>query len=104
MRPSIHPAHSGSSAHAARAGWRFGHFHTYQAYTKLSAIEANGHTSIAVPCLAHKLPKYGGGTPNKWMQGFLYGAVDGPQGAFGDSVAIIVNGRSVINGKVYEAK
>lgn len=90
-------------AFAYEGNIRFGHFHTYQAYTKLSALEANGHTSIAVPCLCHKLPKYGGGAPNRWMQGFLYGAVNGPQGSFGDSVAIIVNGKAVINGKVYSA-
>lgn len=96
--------HAKWGAFAYEGNVRFGHYHTYQAYTKLSAVEANGHTSIAVPCLCHKLPKYGGGAPNKWMQGFLYGAVNGPAGTFGDSVAIIVNGRSVINGKVYEAK
>ena len=96
--------HAKWGAFAYEGNVRFGHFHTYQAYTKLSALEGNGHTSIAVPCLCHKLPKYGNGAPNKWMQGFLYGAVNGPAGSFGDSVAIIVNGRAVINSKVYEAK
>lgn len=95
--------HAKWGAFAYEGNIRFGHFHTYQAYTKLSALEGNGHTAIAVPCLCHKRPKYGKGAPNKWMQGFLYGAFNGPNGSFGDSVAIIVNGRSVIQGKVYEA-
>lgn len=94
--------HAKWGAYAYEGNVRFGHYHTYQAYTKLSALEGNGHTAIVVPCLCHKRPKYGKGAPNKWMQGFLYGAVEGPQGVFGDSVAIIVNGKSVINGKVYE--
>lgn len=81
---------------------RFGHHHTFQTYTKTSAVEANGHTGIAVPCLCKKGPKYGGGAPNRWMQGFLYGYVGGPEGAFNDYVPIIVNGRAFINGKLYK--
>ena len=85
------------------ANVRFGHYHTYQVYTRTAAVESNGHTGVAVPCLCHKFPRYGGGAPNRWMQGFLYGAINGPAGAFGDAVAVIVNGQAVINGKVYRA-
>jgi hypothetical protein len=80
---------------------RFGHFHTFQMATKTTPIDANGHTGIAVPCLAKKGPKYGNGNPNKWMQGFLWGYVNGPEGLFNDYVTVIVNGRAIINGKVY---
>lgn len=86
----------------AEANVRFGHFHTYQAFTKTTELEANGHTGIAVPCLCKNNPAYGRGKPNRWMQGFLYGYVGGPNGAFGDYLAIIVNGVSIINGKVYK--
>lgn len=81
---------------------RFGHHHTFQIYTKTSAVEANGHTGIAVPCLCKKGPKYGEGAPNKWMQGFLWGYVNGPDGCFNDYITVIVNGKAMINGKVYK--
>ena len=80
---------------------RFGHHHTYQVYTKTSAVEANGHTGIAVPCLRRKGPKYGGGSPNRWMQGFLWGYVDGPEGCFNDYVTVIINGKTIVEGKAY---
>jgi hypothetical protein len=80
---------------------RLGHYHTFQAYTKTSAVESNGHTGIAVPCLCKKSPRYNNGSPNKWMQGFLWGYVNGPEGGFSDYVTVIVNGRAIINGKPY---
>ena len=89
------------AAMAYEANVRFGHHHTMQVYTKTSAIEANGHTGIAVPCLCRKGPKYGGGAPNRWMQGFLWGYTGGPDGCFNDYVTVIVNGKSMINGKLY---
>lgn len=81
---------------------RFGHHHTYQVYTKTAAVDAVGHTGIAVPCLCKKDPNYGGGSPNRWVQGFLWGYVDGPKGSFSDYVSVIVDGKAMINGKLYE--
>lgn len=83
---------------------RFGHHHTYQVYTKTSAVDTNGHTGVAVPCLCKKGPNYGGGSPNRWMQGFLWGYVNGPQGTFNDYVSVIINGVVTINGKTYGLK
>lgn len=81
---------------------RFGHHHTYQVYTKTSPIDYKlAKTGIAVPCLCSKSPKYGEGKPNKWVQGFNYGYVD-DKGNFSDYVAIIVDGKCVVNGKVYK--
>lgn len=80
---------------------RFGHHHTAQMYSKTSAIEANGHTGVAVPCLCKKGPKYGGGSPNKWQQGFLWGYTGGPGGLFNDYLTIIIDGKAIINGKLY---
>lgn len=80
---------------------RFGHFHTYQVYSKGSALEyKNGKTGVAVPCLCGKTPKYTRGRPNRWMQGFNYGYIDSG-GFYTDYVALIVNGRTVVNGKEY---
>lgn len=81
---------------------RFGHFHTFQMATKTTPVDANGHTGIAVPCLSKKGHRYGLGAPNKWMQGFLWGWIGGPEGLFNDYVTVIVNGRAMINGKLYK--
>jgi hypothetical protein len=89
------------AAVAYEANVRFGHHHTFQIYTKTSAVTANGHTGIAVPCLCRKNPNYGGGSPNRWMQGFLWGYIDGPDKTFNDYVSVIVNGTATINGKTY---
>lgn len=94
-----HSAKWGAMAYEANV--RFGHHHTYQVYTKTSAIDANGHTGVAVPCLCKKGPKYGGGAPNRWMQGFNWGWIGGPEGTFNDYVTVIVNGKATINGKSY---
>lgn len=96
--------HSAKAATAAyEANVRFGHHHTYQVYTKTSAVDANGHTGISVPCLCRKNPKYNEGSPNRWMQGFLWGYVNGPEGRFNDYVSVIINGTTIINGKVYSS-
>lgn len=87
---------------AYEANIRLGHHHTFQVYTKTSAIDANGHTGISVPCLCKKGPGYGGGAPNRWMQGFLWGYVGGPDGTFADYVSVIVNGKAIANGKLYK--
>lgn len=79
---------------------RFGHFHTYQVYSKTSAVEEHGHTGVAVPCLCKKGPAYGKGAPNRWQQGFLWGYV-GKGGTFNDYVSVIVGGQTTINGKTY---
>lgn len=80
---------------------RFGHYHTFQMATKTTPIDANGHTGIAVPCLSKKGHRYGQGSPNKWMQGFLWGYVNGPQGMFSDYVTVIVDGKAIIHDKLY---
>ena len=81
---------------------RFGHFHTFQAFTKSSALDyKNAKTGIAVPCLCSKAPKYGEGAPNRWVQGFNFGYV-GDGGYFADYIPIILDGKCVIGGKVYD--
>lgn len=81
---------------------RFGHYHTFSVASKNSALDyKNGKTGIAVPCLCSKNPKYGKGSPNKWMQGFVMGYVE-KSGNFSDSIAIILDGKCIVNGKVYK--
>jgi len=78
----------------------FGHFHTHQAHTRVSTLENNGHTGTAVPCLCKKNPAYGGGSPNRWMQGFLYGYLNDDK-TFNSYVTVIINGTATIEGKTY---
>lgn len=81
---------------------RFGHYHTYTAYTKTSILDYKlGKTAICVPCLCHKGPMYGEGSPNKWMQGFDFGWVHEDE-SFTDYIPIIVNGKFTWNNKVYK--
>jgi hypothetical protein len=81
---------------------RFGHHHTFQTYTKNSALDyKNAKTGVAVPCLCTKSPKYNEGAPNRWMQGFLYGYVRNG-GYYSDYVVTIVDGQCVVNGKLYK--
>lgn len=81
---------------------RFGHHHTFQTYSKNSALDyKNGKTGVSVPCLCSKTPKYGEGAPNRWMQGFLFGYVR-EGGFFSDYVVTIVDGTFVVNGKTYK--
>jgi hypothetical protein len=81
---------------------RFGHFHTFQAYTKTSALDIKqGRTGVVVPCLCTKDPKYGEGAPNRWVQGLNYGYIQS-DGSYSDYIALIVNGRTIIEGKEYK--
>jgi hypothetical protein len=98
IRGGIHSAKWAVEAYQANIF--FGHFHTHQAHTRVSAIELNGHTGTAVPCLCKKGPGYGGGSPNRWMQGFLHGYIQ-RDGSFNSYVTIIIDGKAVINGKEY---
>lgn len=79
---------------------RLGHFHCYQVYSKTSASDMNGHTGIVVPCLCRKSPRYGGGAPNKWMQGFDWGYVG--DGRYSDYVSVIINGAFCALDKEYK--
>jgi hypothetical protein len=80
---------------------RFGHHHTYQVYTKHNPLDATQvKTGVALPCLCNRAPEYGKKKPNKWVKGFAYGYLF-PDGTFNDYVAIVVNNRVAINGKVY---
>jgi UDP-2,3-diacylglucosamine pyrophosphatase LpxH len=82
---------------------RFGHFHTAQMFTKTSPIDTKfAKTGVAVPCLCTRSPNYTAGRPNRWTQGFQWGYVF-PDGCYSDYTTIIVNGRTVVNGKIYKA-
>lgn len=90
-----------NATNAYEACVRLGHFHTYQAATKTSAIKLSGHTGVVVPCLCKNGIQYAKGSPARYMQGFLWGYVE-PRGKhFSDYVATITDGQTTINGKTY---
>src|SRR3990167_5039961 len=81
---------------------RFGHFHTAQQFTKTSPISYKlAKTGQAVPCLCTKLPSYGKGRPNKWVQGFCFGYISA-DGTFTDYVPLIIDGKFAHGGKIYK--
>ncbi len=81
---------------------RFGHYHTYAAFTKTSFIDEKlGRTGIAVPALCTKEMKYGQGRGNSWVQGLNHGVVF-EDGTFADTISLITNGRMWANGKLYK--
>lgn len=79
---------------------RLGHYHCFQVFSKTSALEDNTKTGMVVPCLCKKNPLYGGGSPNKWSQGFLWGYIH-EDGSYNDYVTVITKGMATINGKTY---
>jgi predicted phosphodiesterase len=80
---------------------RFGHFHRFEVTSKISALDNQSKTGIAVPCLMKRAPAYQRGAPNRWQQGFLSG--ESYKDAFWDAVSIIVNGKVQIGKEIYSA-
>lgn len=90
-----------NATNAYEASVRLGHFHTYQAATKTSAVKLDGHTGVVVPCMCKNGIQYAKGAPARYMQGFLWGYVE-PRGKhFNDYVTVITDGQAIIQGKVY---
>lgn len=80
---------------------RFGHFHTYQVFTKHSPVDAAVTKSgVAVPALANRGPAYGKRAANQWQLGFNYGYIF-PDGTFSDFTPTIIDGKFAAEGKVY---
>ncbi len=81
---------------------RFGHHHTYQAYTLHSQTEDREvKTAVSIPCLCSRAPSYQQNAPNSWVNGWLQGFV-WPDGTFLDSVSLIVKGKALVGDKIYE--
>lgn len=81
---------------------RIGHYHTYQTYTRTSAVDNKlPKTGTVVPCLCAKDMAYNESAPNKWAQGFLWGYVF-EDGTFCDYVSVITKGRFHALGKTYK--
>jgi hypothetical protein len=81
---------------------RYGHHHTYQVATEISPMDVTDfHTAISVPCLANRNPGYAQNKPNRHINGFLKGEAL-TSGAFHDEVVVMVDGKFVVDGRLYE--
>jgi hypothetical protein len=99
VRSSLYPSRWAVDAYEKSV--RFGHFHTFQTFTKVSALDAtDARTGVAVPCLCNRGPGYGKGAPNRWLNGFNYGYVESG-GTYFDMTPIITNNKFVAEGVEY---
>jgi hypothetical protein len=98
IRSSLYPARWAVDAYGKSV--RFGHFHTYQTFTKVSALDGDCRTGVAVPCLCTRGPGYGKGAPNRSINGFNYGYLEGA-GNYYDITPIITNHKFVAEGVEY---
>ena len=104
----IHGDQLGGGEHAAKKAAldygksvRFGHFHTFAAYTKTSPVDTLlHHSAVSVPCLCVKDPAYNESKPSRWAQGFLWGYIN-EDGTFNDYVSIVVDGQFTALGRTY---
>jgi hypothetical protein len=80
----------------------FGHFHTFQTFTKHTMLDSNEvMTGFAVPGLCRRNPNYAINRPNQWLNGFMYGYIQS-NGEFTAYVPIIIRGRFAAEGKTYK--
>jgi metallophosphoesterase superfamily enzyme len=99
IKGGMYPARA--SVEAYQRNVFMGHFHTHQCFTRVAALDKQGHTGTVVPCLCRKDPMYGGGAPNRWLQGFVYGYINSDK-TFNAYVVVIIDGKCIVNGKVYK--
>ena len=78
-----------------------GHVHQPQVYTATSPAYSLPKQCVGVGCLCNANPDYLINKPNAWVHQFLYWYMFN-DGTFTYFTPIIVNGRCIINGKVYD--
>lgn len=78
-----------------------GHVHKLQMFTKCSPIDGQPKIGVGVPCLCDTNPEWKRGSPNDWLNGFMFW-YQYPDGSFNFYIPIVVNNKATINGKVYE--
>ena len=78
-----------------------GHVHIPQTFTTARIIEAQPKQCVGTGCLCNKNPEYLRNKPNAWVLQFLYWYMFS-DGTFTYYQPIIINGRCIINGKVYD--
>jgi len=77
------------------------HVHTNQVYTMHSPINRLPRQGVSVGCMCNKNPEYMKNKPNHWVNQFMFFYLYG-NGSFVYYTPIIINGRTIINGKEYK--
>jgi len=95
------PARRGAAMYGRNL--RFGHFHTYDAFTLYNPVDSKDiRTSICVPALAARNQSYGKGAPSWCLNGFNFGYV-WPDGRYTDYTIIMADSKFVSpEGKRYD--
>jgi len=78
-----------------------GHLHTSQTFTVISPLGCLPKSGVGVGCLCNKNPDYMHNKPNSWVHQFLFW-YEFADGSFTYYTPIIINGKCVINNKVYD--
>jgi predicted phosphodiesterase len=78
-----------------------GHVHIPQTYTAVSPAYALPKQCVGTGCLCNRNPEYLEEKPNAWVHQFLFWYMF-DDGTFTYYQPIIINGRCIINGKVYD--
>jgi len=71
---------------------RYGHLHTSQKYTMVSALDGRVFDGECIGCMCNENPEYKKGMPTAWRHGFCYDVVE-PTGQFFSHFIPINNGK-----------
>jgi predicted phosphodiesterase len=77
-----------------------GHAHMPQVYTAISPVTYLPKQCVGLGCLCNRNPQYMENRPNAWVHQFLFWYLF-EDGTFTYYTPIILNGRCIINGKIY---
>lgn len=77
-----------------------GHLHTNQVFTSISPLKCLPKQGVGIGCLCNKNPYYMRNKPNSWVHQFLFW-YEFADGNFAYYTPIIINGRCIINNKLY---
>jgi len=78
-----------------------GHVHTSQIHTMNTPVTHDPRQGVSIGCLSNTNPEYKRNKPNNWVHQFLFFYLF-EDGTFSYYTPVIVNGRVVINNKLYE--
>jgi len=79
----------------------YGHGHTMQAFTEITPLDSDAHTSTQIPCACNLNPDYRRNKPNAWLNGFAVFHVM-PGGNFNLYPVVAFGGAFVApNGEMY---
>ena len=93
-------AHAKKHATTYMKNIMYGHLHTYQIHTAKSKATGRPHTAYSMPCACKMNLDYLKNGASSWLNGFA--VIDFlPNGNFFVSPIIIINNKTVYNGKTY---